>query len=85
MTASGDRKRQYRSQRRRRCAGGVLIVAGARNLSFAFGPGKPALPAGTYDVLDNCFVNLVLELPAGDNETTVMHFREPSWSRTVAA
>ena len=41
------------------------IADGARNLSFDSGPDDPALGAGTYEVADDCFVTLVLELPVG--------------------
>jgi len=54
---------------------GVLIADGARNLSFAPGPDEPALPAGTYEVLDDCFVKLVLELPANEYQAAAMYFR----------
>ena len=54
---------------------GVLIADGARNLSFDSGPDEPALAAGTYEVADDCFVTLVLELPVGENKTVSMHFR----------
>ena len=54
---------------------GVLIADGARNLSFNSGPDTPALAAGSYEVQDDCFVTLVLELPAGEGKTATMHFR----------
>ena len=54
---------------------GVVIADGARNLSFDSGPDEPALGAGTYEVADDCFVTLVLELPVGENKTATMHFR----------
>ena len=48
---------------------GVLISDGIRNLSYASGPGETIAPAGSYEVMDDCFVRLVLNLPAA------MHFR----------
>jgi hypothetical protein len=54
---------------------GVLIADGARNLSFNSGPDKPAVAGGTYEVQEDCFVTLVLELPAGEGKTATMHFR----------
>ena len=54
---------------------GVLIADGARNLSFASGPDEPALAVGSYEVLDDCFVKLVLELPADEHQAAAMHFR----------
>ncbi len=37
-------------------------------------PDKPARVAGTYEVEDDCFVKLTLELPL-DGTAAVMHFR----------
>ena len=54
---------------------GVVIADGARNLSFDSGPDEPALGAGSYEVADDCFVTLVLELPAAEHKTATMHFR----------
>ena len=54
---------------------GVLIADGASNLSFASGPDEPALAAGSYEVLDDCFVKIVLELPADEHQAAAMHFR----------
>ena len=54
---------------------GVLIADGVRNLSFDSGPDEPALGAGNYEVADDCFVTLVLELPAAEHKTATMHFR----------
>ena len=54
---------------------GVGIADGARNLSFDSGPDEPALGAGSYEVADDCFVTLVLELPAAEHKTATMHFR----------
>jgi hypothetical protein len=54
---------------------GVVIADGARNLSFDSGPDEPALGAGNYEVADDCFVTLVLELPASEHKTATMHFR----------
>jgi len=54
---------------------GVLIADGARNLSFASGPDEPALAVGSYEVLDDCFVNLVLELPGDEHQAAARHFR----------
>jgi len=55
--------------------GGLLISDGSGNLSFASGPDEPEVAAGTYDVLDDCFVELVLQLPPGEHETAAIHFR----------
>ena len=54
---------------------GVLIADGVRKLSFDSGPDEPALAGGTYEVADDCFVTLGLELPVGENKTASMHFR----------
>jgi hypothetical protein len=54
---------------------GVLIADGARNLSFDSGPDEPALAVGSYEVQDDCFVKLVMELPAGEHKTAAMNFR----------
>jgi len=54
---------------------GVVIADGAHNLLFVPGPDDQAVLAGSYDVQPDCFVGLVLELPAGGNKTTKMHFR----------
>ena len=54
---------------------GVVIADGARNLSFDSGPDEPALAAGNYEVAEDCFVTLVLELPADEHKTAAMHFR----------
>jgi len=54
---------------------GVLIADGARNLSFASGPDEPALAAGSYEVLDDCFVELVVELPGDEHQAAARHFR----------
>ena len=54
---------------------GVAIADGARNLSFDSGPDEPALGAGNYEVAEDCFVTLVLELPAAEHKTATMHFR----------
>ena len=54
---------------------GVVIADGARNLSFDSGPDEPVLAAGNYEVAEDCFVTLVLELPVGENKTVSMHFR----------
>jgi hypothetical protein len=54
---------------------GVLIADGARNISFASGPDEPALAVGSYEVLDDCFVKLVLELPADEHQAAALHYR----------
>lgn len=54
---------------------GVLLADGARSLSFAFGPDEPALAAGSYEVANDCFVELVLELPADEHQAAARHFR----------
>ncbi len=54
---------------------GVLAADGARNLTFTSGTGEPPRAAGTYDVQDDCFVNLDVELPAGPHKTAAMQFR----------
>ena len=54
---------------------GLLMADGSGNLSFASGPDEPAAVAGTYDVLDDCFVELVLPLPPSGHETATIHFR----------
>jgi hypothetical protein len=54
---------------------GVLIADGARNLYFDSGPDEPALAAGNYEVQDDCFVKLVMELPADEHQAAAMHFR----------
>ncbi len=54
---------------------GLLMADGTRNLSFASGPDSLALAAGTYEVLDDCFVKLVLELPEEEHQAAAMHFR----------
>jgi hypothetical protein len=54
---------------------GVLIADGVRSLSFDSGPDEPALAAGSYEVAEDCFVTLGLELPVGENKTVSMHFR----------
>ena len=54
---------------------GLLIADGTGNLSFASGPDEPPVTAGTYDVLDNCFVELVLQLTSDEHEPAAIHFR----------
>jgi len=54
---------------------GVLIADGAGNLYFDSGPDEPALGVGSYEVQDDCFVKLVMELPADGNQAASMHFR----------
>jgi hypothetical protein len=54
---------------------GVLIADGAGNLSAASGPDEPAQAAGMYEVAEDCFVNLALELPADEHQAAAMHFR----------
>jgi hypothetical protein len=53
---------------------GLLIADGAGGLSFATRPNLPTLTAGTYDVHDDCFMELALELRIG-SKTEAMHFR----------
>jgi hypothetical protein len=54
---------------------GVLIADGAGTLSLNSGPGQPVVAAGSYEVQGDCFVTLVLEMPAGEHKTATMHFR----------
>jgi len=54
---------------------GVLIADGASNLSFNSGPSTPVVAAGSYEVVDDCFVTLVVELPTHEHKTATMHFR----------
>jgi hypothetical protein len=54
---------------------GVLIADGAGTLSLNAGAGQPVVAAGSYEVQGDCFVALVLEMPAGENETAAMRFR----------
>jgi hypothetical protein len=54
---------------------GVLIADGARDLSFASDPDEPALAVGSYEVLDDCFVKLILDSPADEHQADAMHFR----------
>jgi hypothetical protein len=54
---------------------GVLIADGAGTLSLNSGPGQPVVAAGSYEVQGDCFVSLVVEMPAGEKKTTTMHFR----------
>ena len=54
---------------------GVLIADGAGNLSFSSGPDESPRAAGSYEVADECFVMLVLELPAEEHQAAVIHFR----------
>jgi hypothetical protein len=44
---------------------GVLTADGAHNISFVSGGADPAVTAGTYEVAEDCFVTLVVDLPAG--------------------
>ncbi len=53
----------------------LLMADGAGNLSFAEGFQEPALAEGIYKVRDDCFVELVLKLPADGNEGASVHFR----------
>jgi hypothetical protein len=53
---------------------GLLTADGGGRLSFATGPGA-ALIAGSYEVEDDCFVELALGLIGGGNEPAAMHFR----------
>jgi hypothetical protein len=59
----------------RRSLSGLLMADGAGGLSFATGPDGPTLSSGTYDVQDDCFVAIELELPAEGDVTAMMHFR----------
>jgi hypothetical protein len=54
---------------------GLLIADGTGGLSFAAGPNEPAPLAGTYDVQGDCFVDIALELAAGETHKVAMHFR----------
>jgi hypothetical protein len=54
---------------------GVLISDGAGTLSLNAGPDQPVVAAGSYEIQSDCFVTLVLEMPAGEKETAPMHFR----------
>jgi len=54
---------------------GVLIADGAGTLSLNAGPGQPVVAAGSYEVQSDCFVTLVLDMPAAEKKTTTMHFR----------
>jgi hypothetical protein len=53
----------------------VLVAEGVGNLSAASGPDDAALAPGSYEVLDDCFVKLSVELPADERKTVTMHFR----------
>jgi hypothetical protein len=53
---------------------GVLIADGAGGLTFPSGSKEPPVTAGTYNVQDDCFVELDLKLASG-NETVATHFR----------
>jgi hypothetical protein len=53
---------------------GLLIADGAGGLSFATRPNLPTLAAGTYDVHDDCFGELTLQLRVG-SKMEAMHFR----------
>ena len=53
---------------------GLLIADGAGALSLATRSDVPAVTAGTYDVHDDCFVELTLDLRVGSKMET-MHFR----------
>ena len=39
------------------------------------GPGEPVVAAGSYEVQGDCFMGLVLELPAGEHQTATIQFR----------
>jgi hypothetical protein len=54
---------------------GVLIADGDGTLSLNAGPGQPVVAAGSYEIQSDCFVTLVLEMPAGEKKTVPMHFR----------
>jgi hypothetical protein len=51
---------------------GLLTADGARNLSFASRPGEPAVAAGTYEVADDCFVALVVDLPVDSQAASML-------------
>ena len=53
----------------------LLIADGAGNLSFAQEPDEPAVAAGSYKVRDDCFIELVLKVTEGGDETAPRHFR----------
>jgi len=53
----------------------LLIADGAGNLSFDEGADEPSPTAGTYNVGDDCFVELVLKLRADAKEMAPLHFR----------
>ena len=44
---------------------GVLTADGAHKVSFVSDDAKPAIEAGTYELAEDCFVTLVVNLPAG--------------------
>jgi hypothetical protein len=54
---------------------GLLIADGRGGFSFASSADEPSVLAGTYHVLDDCFVELVLELPSSDHQTAAIHAR----------
>ena len=54
---------------------GLLIADGSGNLSFASGPDESPVNVGTYDVLDDCLVEIVLQLPPDEHEPAAIHFR----------
>ncbi|PWT97648.1 MAG: hypothetical protein C5B51_30970 [Terriglobia bacterium] len=54
---------------------GLLIADGTGGLSFTTGADEPVLTAGTYEVQDDCFGELVLELLEGGNKKATRHFR----------
>ena len=54
---------------------GLLIADGAGTLSLNAGTDQPVVAAGSYEIQSDCFVTLVLEMPAGEKKTAPMHFR----------
>ena len=54
---------------------GVLIADGARNLAWDSGPGEPASAVGSYDVVDDCFVEFALKFPEDEHQAAARHFR----------
>ncbi|MEO8592060.1 MAG: hypothetical protein ABI759_01955 [Candidatus Solibacter sp.] len=53
----------------------ALLTADGRNRILASGPDETPEPVGSYEVQDDCFMKLVVGLPAGQPQTTEMHFR----------
>ena len=51
---------------------GVLTADGAHKVSFVSNDGEQALEAGTYELAEDCFVTLVVNLPAGQQAPTMI-------------